>query len=329
MDVEARESTIDGAGTGLFAVNAIDAGSTIIEYTGRTLSLAQAKSLRDRMYLKAVTLNSHIDGKDGSMAKYVNDHVNKDHHNVSFVTRNNHVFIVAKRNIEVGEELFVDYGRGHWLFCGLGNFLGLKIEDGWLKTTRTMSHHEVVCCLESPAMMDIDKLSQAVQFGAAANCRLKPSPFVSNTIMVCTTTELSLNEFIVLRNEDRIKAYISPVEGLGGFARTPIRKGDFLGYYRGVLLTDEELQDKVTRHSLCIRYMMKIKPNVYLDPTDAKGQIMPMISPMVCFINHSQSMSNCEFKYIPDQECFAFNTLCDILPGQEILADYKQLFFEF
>ena len=49
------KSTIPGAALGLFAAEIIAPGKTIVEYTGRNLTLAQAKVLKNRMYLKAVS----------------------------------------------------------------------------------------------------------------------------------------------------------------------------------------------------------------------------------------------------------------------------------
>eukprot|EP00516_Mucochytrium_quahogii_P010290 CAMPEP_0203771896 /NCGR_PEP_ID=MMETSP0099_2-20121227/3692_1 /ASSEMBLY_ACC=CAM_ASM_000209 /TAXON_ID=96639 /ORGANISM=" , Strain NY0313808BC1" /LENGTH=349 /DNA_ID=CAMNT_0050669337 /DNA_START=184 /DNA_END=1234 /DNA_ORIENTATION=- len=295
--VQPLPSTIEGAGTGLFAVADIRAGTEIIEYTGSILTLEQAKVLRNRTYLKAVTLNRHIDGNGpgSSMAKYINDHVDGSKHNVKFKKIADKIMVVSTRDIDKGEELFIDYGRGHWLFCGAGAFLGLEItvdqasKEQQLVATKPLSKGEVVCCLRSRAMEDIDRLSQGVGFATAytstsANCRLKPSPFVKDTIMVSALRRIPKGENIVVRYTDRlyIKPSGIPGAGLGAFALTDLAVDDTLGQYEGQPVSNESLSLKQVKSPGAAKYFFRLNSQHSLDPSDEKDKYghseMPMFA---------------------------------------------------
>lgn len=66
--------------------------------------------------------------------RYINDCRNPAGYNVSFDKRSDEgcAYVIANRDIMVGEELFVDYGRWYWLnskpirlsFCALQTFRG-------------------------------------------------------------------------------------------------------------------------------------------------------------------------------------------------------------
>jgi len=333
--VEPRASTIVGAGMGLFAKKLIPKDTVIVEYSGRVLDLEQAKVLRDRMYLKAVTLNRHIDAKgpDGSLAKYINDHVSKERHNASFFKKDTRVFIRALRNIQPGEELFVSYGRGHWLFVGSADFLGLRKESSQLFVQNDMNVHEVVCCLSSPAMADVDKLGEGITFAEEmddpkANCRLKPNMFVKDTVMVVATKAIGSGDAIIVRAEDRLAVGISgiPDAELGVFARVHIKKGSCLGRYSGNLLADEiTFQNRIQEAPSARKYIVKdLRTGVFLDPTDKKGQIRPFHVAGVFFINHSDTDPNSEIR-----ENLTVFALRDIPKGQEVLTTYKHHFLGF
>lgn len=260
------------------------------EYSGRVLTLAQAKVLRNRMYLKAVTLNRHIDaaGPEGSIAKYINDHVDKTRHNVKFAKQGNQIFVRAMRDIEPGEELFVDYGRGHWLFCGSAAFLGLNIVEGderfpskrVLKAANGFGSHEVICCLSSSAMADVDGLSSAVVYASSvgsdmdrldANCRLKPSPFVHKTTMVTSLRPISPGEAIIVRAQDRLGVGVSMIgaKGMGAFAREELLPGQILGTLQGNKLVGKTalrvLLEEKPSAAPCIFTLIPLCDNEVLD----------------------------------------------------------------
>ncbi|GBG33514.1 Histone-lysine N-methyltransferase EZH2 [Hondaea fermentalgiana] len=311
--VSVRDSGVPQAGKGLFATEPIAPDELVAEYAGRILTLAQAKVLRNRMYLKAVTLNRHIDaaGPEGSVAKFINDHTDATKHNVKFCKVGNQILVRAKRAIEPGEELFVDYGRGHWLFCGSAAFLGLRIATGLdarfpaqqplLLATRPLAAHEVVCCLSSPAMADVDRLSAAVAFAPsvgsdldlAANCRLKPSPFVQNTVMVTSLRPIANGETIVVRAQDRLAIAVSSrndARGMGAFARERLEQGQVLGILTGARLRGMSALQEIFLHKRgAAPHILPVEPqdDLFVDPTDEKGRIWPFKDPHVSFISRN------------------------------------------
>lgn len=360
--VDVRASTVPAAGKGLFAgADGLVRGARVIEYTGRILTLQQAKVLKSRMYLKAVSLNRHIDGGPeelASAARFINDHVDASRHNVRFVTQDQRVFVVATRDVGADEELFVDYGRGHWLFCGSAAFLGLEVgadsripAPEVLKAARDLEEHEVVCCLASPAMEDADRLSSKVYFAQdatahLANCRLKPSPFVSRTTVVTATRRLAAGDPVVVRAEDSLEVRPSrlPLAGMGAFARVPLLEGATLGRYYGKLLSAAERQARVDEFPRTADYIIGLRlgpghgfgevsaaeTDVFVDPTDAKGQVRPYLTPTVCFINHDAAAPNCAFRQgsvAPGAADSVFVVATrDVKVDEELCTDYSGFF---
>lgn len=321
----------------------------------------KAKSIRDRSYLKAVTLLKHIDGNhDGSVFKFVNDHVDPNMRNVKFSTRNGRVWVIAIRDVAPGEEFFIEYGRGHWLYVGSGMFLDVELDkEKRLIATNPLKANEVVVMFSSPAMVDVDGLSKGVQFAAPlpdgsdppeTNCRLAPSPFVNKTVAVTSTRAISKGERVTLRFADRLEIRPSsvPGAGLGAFSRVGLPKDHFLGTYEGKLLSRDSFAEKCSRHPNTKIYAM-LAPNqdianttetqvkagettgLVIDPTDAKGQVRPFGSPPVCFVNAANSIdqANCQFTRTEGQTFFSLFTTKVLQSGDELLAIYPDgLFLE-
>jgi hypothetical protein len=333
--VEARPSGVPGAGMGLWAARALAVGQDVCEYTGRELTLAQTRALRERTYLKAVTLNHHIDGATGGLARFINDHFDASRHNVKFERRGKRMWVVAARDVAADEELFIDYGRGHWLFVGSALFLGLRLHESGLISAAPLAKDEVVCCFSSPLMEDADGLSRAVAFSAvaddpAANCRLKPSPFLSKTIMVSATRAIAPGERVLVQARDRLDARPSGIAGagMGCFARVTLPAGDDLGEYRGRPRSARELADKAAAIGESMRaYALCLGGGAYLDPTDDKGLVWPFSNEWLCFVNRADApeQRNCHFERRPDGSVHLIIERT-IAADEELLASYVGFF---
>jgi len=98
-------------GRGLFAQEAIPKGACIIEYIGRPLSIEEmAKD--DGKYYFWVDDFAMVDGNiKENTARYINHACRA---NCEADGPKGRVFIMARRNIKVGEELTYDYGREYF-----------------------------------------------------------------------------------------------------------------------------------------------------------------------------------------------------------------------
>lgn len=99
------------AGLGLFAGEEIPKGACIIEYVGRTISKKE-EYIIDSRYLFEVNSRRTIDGKPrNNRAGYINHSCRP---NAEIEIRKGRIFIMAKRKIVEGEEIFYDYGKEYW-----------------------------------------------------------------------------------------------------------------------------------------------------------------------------------------------------------------------
>ena len=79
--------------------------------------------------------------------------------NTKFVTsKDKKMWIKATRDISVGEELFVSYGKGHWLFASstaFPDFLGLAMdEDRGVVASKPVEKAKEVLCLYASNLWD-------------------------------------------------------------------------------------------------------------------------------------------------------------------------------
>lgn len=106
--LEARPSRIHR--WGVYTLERIPAGRKVIEYTGEKISRRETKRRGDERDLHYLfTLNSYwsIDGSvGGSGAEFINHSCAP---NVYARIVRNHILYIAKRTIEPGEELLIDY----------------------------------------------------------------------------------------------------------------------------------------------------------------------------------------------------------------------------
>jgi len=129
--VEISKSNIPGAGKGVFSTKKIKKGSFLSEYKGKWYTPKQFdKKTTDSEYVWEV-LNSkleligYIDGKHrkySNWTRYVNCPRNNKEWNVEAVNEDETINYYAKKDIKVGEELFVWYGEEY------GKLLNCKIK---------------------------------------------------------------------------------------------------------------------------------------------------------------------------------------------------------
>lgn len=117
-----KRSTLPDAGKGLFTKKAIAKGSKIVEYTG-TITKWKDVEHNDgaNPYIFYVNKNHVIDANNhkDSVARYANDarglvKIKGLVNNAEFVEEGVRVFLVAKKDIPKGSEIFVGYGKEYW-----------------------------------------------------------------------------------------------------------------------------------------------------------------------------------------------------------------------
>ena len=141
QELRIKRSLIPGAGKGVFTKVDIDKDEIITEFTGEKVShtmgvarfiLKQSHSI---LYLNnTYSLDSYAD-KD-CLATFINDakglkRIPYKRNNVLLVRERGRLFVIAKRKITAGEELYMSYGSGYWRAIQTyhmkdGKFLPLK-----------------------------------------------------------------------------------------------------------------------------------------------------------------------------------------------------------
>lgn len=120
--LKVKRSSLPGTGKGLYTTVAIPKGTIITEYKGIITTWENADHDDGKnLYIYYVSRNHVINAnksKEG-VAQYVNDakgptRVKGITNNTEYVVKKKRVFVVAKKNIEAGAELFVSYGEDYW-----------------------------------------------------------------------------------------------------------------------------------------------------------------------------------------------------------------------
>ncbi len=118
VKAEVRESTVPGAGQGLFATESVEPGIVIGEYLGDPVdSFFKALRLPDFRYLAMwQKLDGAIDAArhPGMAMRYVNHHPDPEGSNILFCAEGRRVFLVTTRKVEAGTEFFANYAEGYW-----------------------------------------------------------------------------------------------------------------------------------------------------------------------------------------------------------------------
>ena len=117
-----KKSTLPGAGKGLFTREFIPKNTIIAEYKGKISTWKEVKNDKSTNgYLYYVNRNMVIDARTyiKSKARYANDargleKIKGISNNAVYIEKDSKVFIQSKKDIQPGEEIFVDYGREYW-----------------------------------------------------------------------------------------------------------------------------------------------------------------------------------------------------------------------
>ena len=116
-----KQSTIPGAGKGLFTKTFIPKGTRIVEYKGRITTWKEVKNDDTNGYIYTVNRNHVIDAKRtlSALARYANDargmnRIKGITNNSVYVNDGLKAFIESTKNIEAGSEIFVDYTKEYW-----------------------------------------------------------------------------------------------------------------------------------------------------------------------------------------------------------------------
>jgi pyroglutamyl-peptidase len=233
---QVQVSQCNDGGFGLFTCAPILKNEIFLEYLGEILDFQQARARQDRSYMKLVNLNRHIDAikpESSSLARYINDHPDPTKHNCKFCKLNNRIFIRAKRNISPGEELFIDYGRGHWLYCEdlaiSEMFLHLRMESQQVVATQLLPKNTFICTFLSlhwksklgPGLgCSIRKVSKSYPI---PNCKLQKNPLLRGTVFVQAIKDIQPGEELILAIEDSPSKLSGAlyVTGFGKFRGVP------------------------------------------------------------------------------------------------------------
>ena len=115
------DSTIPGAGKGLFTKTDIEKGARIVEYKGRRTTWKEVKNDSTNYYIYTINRNNVIDAQKtlSALARYANDargfvKVKGLSNNCVYVNDGTRAFIEAVKNIPAGAEIFVDYTQDYW-----------------------------------------------------------------------------------------------------------------------------------------------------------------------------------------------------------------------
>ncbi|HYD92556.1 MAG TPA: SET domain-containing protein-lysine N-methyltransferase, partial [Flavobacterium sp.] len=98
-------------GLGLYAAEPIKKGQYVIEYVGPIINNKQVEEIGGR-YLFEINSRKTIDGSSRkNVARYINHSCRP---NCDIEIKKDHVYIVAKKSIEPGQELNYDYGKEYF-----------------------------------------------------------------------------------------------------------------------------------------------------------------------------------------------------------------------
>ena len=116
-----KESTIPGAGKGLFTKIDIEKGTRVVEYKGRRTVWKDVKDRHDNYYIYSINRNNVIDAERtlSALARYANDakgltRIKGITNNGVYVNEGKRVFLETIKNIPAGGEILVDYTKEYW-----------------------------------------------------------------------------------------------------------------------------------------------------------------------------------------------------------------------
>ena len=119
--LEVKESTIPGAGKGLFTNIFIPKGTRIVEYKGRLTTWREVENDYKNGYIYSINANNVIDAKTykKALGRYANDASGSGRkkglaNNSQYVADGLKIFIEAVKDIPAGSEILVSYGKEYW-----------------------------------------------------------------------------------------------------------------------------------------------------------------------------------------------------------------------
>lgn len=124
MALIVKTSQIPNSGKGLFTTTAIKKGSKVIEYLGEIIDWKEYEKRVERDedgYLFFINKKLCIDAYNTKQykARFANDaagltRVKGLKNNCEYQIEGKQCFIISKRDIEAGEEIFVSYTKEYW-----------------------------------------------------------------------------------------------------------------------------------------------------------------------------------------------------------------------
>ena len=131
----------DNVFMGLFTTIGRKQGDIVCVYEGTVLPTSVALKVEDKSYLMRLGEQCYIDARlpykraeepeeepaKECIARYINDSINPAGYNVQFDKQPGHTpyaraLVVAMRDIESGEELFVSYGKKYWAGSAIAGY---------------------------------------------------------------------------------------------------------------------------------------------------------------------------------------------------------------
>ena len=138
--LEVRHSQIHGSGG--FARRAIPQGTRVIEYVGKWISKSESlqRCIAQNAYIFTLTEQFDLDGDvPWNPARFINHSCAP---NCEAEQDENHIWIIALRDIAAGEELSFNYGydledyREHPCRCGAANCVGFIVAEDFFDHVR-------------------------------------------------------------------------------------------------------------------------------------------------------------------------------------------------
>jgi len=119
--LEVKESTISGAGKGLFTKIFIPKGTRIVEYKGRLTTWKEVKNDYKNGYIYSINAKNVIDAKTykKALGRYANDASGSGRkkglaNNSQYVADGLKIYIEAVKDIPAESEILVSYGKEYW-----------------------------------------------------------------------------------------------------------------------------------------------------------------------------------------------------------------------
>ena len=119
--LEVKQSTIPGAGEGLFTKEPIKKNSIIVEYKGTVTTWKAVEHEVDNVYIYYINRNHVIDASrhNRTFGRYANDasgmkKLKGFRNNTKYVKEKGKVFLQAIADIPAGAEILVSYGKEYW-----------------------------------------------------------------------------------------------------------------------------------------------------------------------------------------------------------------------